>query len=266
MKLSRKKSQNWPKALIAAASKPHVALPLLFSSLRYRMQGWVNPSDRRPPEAILSGIAELGSDGNFKNFSFTFTVIALSAKVACADGQVTREQYIAFRDAFPLSGGECTKIRSLFTLACANQTPFEQYVTQIKYMFPHHEELFISLLERLFRIACADGSVSKMQEKIISAIAHMLDIAPANYAGIYARFGGPSQLPDKKLAHEILGLSSGAEDKLLKKRYRELMQRYHPDRFAGHDISPEVKALLQLKSSEINSAYRTLAKRSGGSA
>ena len=44
-------------------------------------------------------------------------------------------------------------------------------------------------------------------------------------------------------------------------RYRELMRRYHPDRFAHQSVSPEVALLLQLKSSEINQAYRWLSKK-----
>ncbi|MDE3060590.1 MAG: J domain-containing protein, partial [Pseudomonadota bacterium] len=58
-------------------------------------------------------------------------------------------------------------------------------------------------------------------------------------------------------AHEVLGVRKNAAPSALKKRYRDLMRRYHPDRFPGR-VSPEMALLLKLKSSEINEAYRRL--------
>ena len=55
----------------------------------------------------------------------------------------------------------------------------------------------------------------------------------------------------------MLGVSRRAPAGTRKKRYRELIQRYHPDRYAGDEQSPEVELMLKLKTSEINNAYRT---------
>lgn len=237
-----------PKWFATAALKPQVAL----AGFRYRVQGWM--SGEKPLDAsILNSISP--DDDDFRHLSFTFAVIALSARVAIADGTLTREKYIAFRESFPLKGGVCGKIRSLFTLACRNETPYTQYITQIKYAFPQRQELFVSLLDRLFRIAAADGGISRTGEKLLADIAHALDIPASVYADILEKYDDPSQ------AHQILGVKPHVKPSVLKKRYRELMQIYHPDRFAGQDLSPEVQLLLQLKASEINSAYRTLSKR-----
>lgn len=238
-----------PRWFATAALKPQLAL----AGVRYRLQGWMS-GDKALSETILQGITP--DDDEFRHLSFTFAVIALSARVACVDGALTRDKYIAYRESFPLKGGVCGKIRSLFTLACKNETPYEHYVTQIKYIFPDRPELFASLIDRMFRIAAADGGISRSSERLLSGIAHMLGIPASDYADILAKYDQPST------AREILGIDKGRiKAKTLKKRYRELMQRYHPDRFAGQDISPEVQQLLQLKSSQINAAYRTLAKR-----
>jgi DnaJ like chaperone protein len=194
-------------------------------------------------------------EDSFRHLSFTFSVISLSALVARADGDVTREEYLAFRDAFPLTGGICGKIRQLFLLACQSKTPYSVHVQQIKTLFPGQKELFISLLDRMFRIATADKSLTCEEGRILAKIAKMLDLSPAEYSMLHDRHSRPA------LAHNVLGVKKRSARRLIKQRYHLLMKRYHPDRFAGHPISPEVESLLKLKSAEITRAYRTLTKK-----
>lgn len=219
----------------------------MLRRMKYVLQGRPTWSAKTHPAAP--------KDDTFRQLSFTFAVIALSARVACTDGPLTREKYVAFRESFPLRDGICGKIRALFTLACENHTPFEHYVAQIKYIFPDRRELFASLVDRLFCIAAADGSVSRSEEMVIAKIAHMLELSPADYAAIRARRHHPAT------ARQVLGLGKRTTAGMLKARYRELLRRWHPDRFAAQDLSPEVQLLLKLKTSEINEAYRRLSKK-----
>ncbi len=224
-----------------------------MAALRYRLHCWLAPQKKAPPRKAIKHPAR--RDANFRQLSFTFAVIALSAKLACIDGPLTKEKYLAFRAAFPLKGGVCNKIRSLFMLACDNDTPYEHYVTQIKYAYPKQHTLFASLVDRLFSIAGADGIISRDEERLLSHIAHQLGVSAAEYANIHAHHVRPAQ------AHEVLGVSRRTESSALKKRYRELLQRWHPDRFAGDELSPEVALMLQIKATEITQAYRALSRR-----
>ena len=248
MSQSVKYTSSWPRAVIGAALRPHH----LFAGMRYRMQGLKSTTARRLPtqvaQAIFSG--ELNDNGDFRNLSFTFAVIALSAKIACADGKLTREHYIAFRESFPLKGDMCGKIRSLFTLACRNETPAGHYVGQIRHMFPGGNALFVSLMERLFRIATASGELSREAERLLASIAHGFGIAAGDYHA----------LCNSRRAQQVMGVSGRIKAGTLKKRYHELMKSYHPDRFSGLDLSPELQLLLQVKASEINAAYHALAR------
>lgn len=220
----------------------------------YRLMGWTSEPASHIQGNVISGIAP--QDDAFKNLSFTFAVIALSARVACADGSVTREKYVAFRDAFPLVGGICGKIRKLFAMACENEAPFETYVTQIKYIFPRRMELFHSLVDRLFRIAAADGEISKAEERMLARIAHLLELSAGEYTDIRDRYVSGVK------PHHVLGIEKKRASKSrIKKQYHALMRVYHPDRFANENISPEVSMLLRLKTSEINEAYRILSRK-----
>lgn len=230
----------------------HIARPgSAVIKLWYHLNNLQTPSYPTLPDDIATHIAP--RDDEFKHLSFTFAVIALSAHVACLGG-LTREKYVAFRDAFPLSGSICGKVRKLFTLACRNEAPFEHYVTQIKHIFPGRTPLFASLVERLFSIAIADGRLSRQEEHTLARIAHMLGLSATEYATIRDKYLHPQ-------AHHVLGLSKRTPMHRLKTRYHALMRRYHPDHLAAHERSPEIEMLLQLKSSEINRAYRALSKR-----
>jgi len=202
---------------------------------------------RQPPKKP----ALVKIDNDFRQISFTFAVIALSARIACLDGELTQEKYVAFRESFPLKGGMCGKIRSLFALACDNPIPYHHYVTQIKLAFPARQDLFVSLMERLFRIAAAGGQVSSEAAYMLYDVAQRLSVSAADF----------NKIRHAHSPHEVLGLEKRASPRTLKERYRELMRRYHPDRFSRDELSPEVALLLQLKTSEINEAYRRLSKK-----
>ncbi len=243
-----------PRWLSEAAMKPQS----VWALMRYRLQGWASLPPAPAHDHVVNGLKP--EDDTFRHLSFTFAVIALSARIACADGPLTKDKYIAFRESFPLRGGICGKIRSLFTLACENDTPAEHYTHQMKYMYPGKNDLFASVLERLFRIASADGDIGKNAEFLLADIAHGLDFTPAAFAEIRARYDRRSH------AHIILGVSDGVKSATLKKRYHELMRRYHPDRFGTEELSDEIRLLLRAKTSEINAAYRVLAARAARAA
>ena len=246
-----------PTRSLSQPNKKTSRLRRFFSSLlagfRYRIYGLFTARIKPVSESILEGVAR--DDQDFRHFSFTFALVAISARAACAGGPLTREKYLAFRESFPLKAGICGKIRALFTLACSDQTPLDHYVRQIMYSYPKHDELYTSIIKHLFRIATADGTLAREAERVLASVALMLDIPPATYNQIHSHYAGPVS------AHQVLGVKANAKPHVLKQRYHALMRSYHPDRFASDDLSPELQSLLQLKSSEINTAYRILSKR-----
>lgn len=238
-----------PRWLAQVAQMPHS----VAAGMRFRLQAWASLPARPPHPHVIDGLKE--DDDAFRRLSFTFAVIALSARVACADGPLTREKYIAFRESFPLHGGICGTIRSLFLLACRNDTPPEHYVHQIKYLYPSQPELFRSVVERLSRIAAAAGGIGRRAEFFLADIAHGLDLTAAEYAEILHLHDRPAH------ARHVLGVTAGVKSAALKKRYHELMRRYHPDRYGTEELSDELRLLLRSRTSEINAAYKILSRR-----
>ena len=170
-----------PKRFMLAALAPRrTFVSLAFRNAKRRFVV-AAPHTQYVMEGIVPG------EDDFKHMSFTFALISLSAHLSTLDGKLTREAYVAFRDAFPLQGGMCNKLRKLFVLACQDATPLEHTIHQIKYLFPRNKPLFAALVERLYGIAVAEGNVSKRKEHMLAKIAHMLDVAPADYAHIHER-------------------------------------------------------------------------------
>ncbi|MDE3060758.1 MAG: TerB family tellurite resistance protein, partial [Pseudomonadota bacterium] len=140
----------------------------LAAGMQYRLKGWLeaSPSTRKIHELFNKGVPH---GGEWQQLSFTFAAIALSARVACSAG-LTRRKYAVFRECFPLEGELCGTLRSLFALACQSEAPIEQYVSQVKYAFPRNASLAVALLDRLFRIASADGPVAAPAQRLLADI------------------------------------------------------------------------------------------------
>lgn len=237
-----------PKRLWLAALAPRKTL----DAARYVSTRQELASASKHSDALMGAIAP--KEVEFKHISFTFAIITLSAKIAIADGTLERNSYIYFRDAFPLSGGLCGKLRKLFVLACTDPTPVEHTVQQVKYLFPRNRELFFALCDRLCRVANADGAISKRKQMLLAKICHMLELSPAQYAELLER-------TLRQKPHMILGVEKRASKQRVKQRYYQLMRRYHPDAHASTDLSPEIEQLLSLRTSEISSAYRSLSRK-----
>ena len=92
-----------------------------------------------------------------KRVGFAIAVIALGAKMAKADGQVTRDEVAAFREVFTIAEGDEKAAARLFNLARRDVAGFEQYARRIAAMFGRDDPALCDLMEGLFFIAMADG-------------------------------------------------------------------------------------------------------------
>ena len=84
-------------------------------------------------------------------------MIALGAKMAKADGLVTRDEVMAFREVFQIAREDEAGAAKVFNLARQDVAGFEDYATRVREMFGAGHEALGDLLEGLFHIAMADG-------------------------------------------------------------------------------------------------------------
>jgi len=113
------------------------------------------------------------------------------------------------------------------------------------------------LLEYLFQLAKADGAIVKEEIKIIDEIAKSLGYFGAGYSTLKAKYIKIASQSD----YAILGIKKDATTAELKKAYRKLAKKNHPDKFAGADQATKTKAKKEFQ--KIQNAYESIMKTRG---
>ena len=106
-----------------------------------------------------------------RRVAFTIAVIALGAKMAKADGTVTRDEVAAFREVFQVPPGEEEHLRLVFDLARKSTAGFDSYARQVGRLFAGDRAVLENLLGGLFHIALADGRLCPAEDAYLREVA-----------------------------------------------------------------------------------------------
>ncbi len=191
--------------------------------------------------------------------TFTVGVIALSAKMAKADGHVSREEIDAFRQAFKVPEGEIKNVARIFNLAKQEATGFEPYARQLANLFQDKPAMLEELLCILFHIARADNVIHPAELAFLEKVSGIFGFTTAEFGRIKAENLGP----DKGDPYTILGVTREATDKEIKSAYRKLIKEHHPDLLASQGLPQEFIEVANEKLSVINVAYDRIEKERG---
>ena len=197
-------------------------------------------------------------DGAANRIAFTIAVVALSAKMAKADGVVTEIEQEMFRQVFEAEAGEVENVQRIFDLAKEDVAGFDSYARQIATMLAGEPELKRDVLEGLFNIAAADGILHEQEERYLQAVAEILEISSETFRAIRAQF-----VADPDGAYSVLGLDPGASNDVVRTRYRRLVRENHPDAMMARGVPAEFLDMATRKLAAINSAYETIARERG---
>lgn len=189
-----------------------------------------------------------------RSIAFTIAVIALGAKMAKADGRVTRDEVAAFREVFAIPEGEERNAARVFNLARQDVAGFQVYARRIARMFEHDRQTRIDLLEGLFHIAVADGEYHAAEDAFLAEVAAILGLDEMCFRSLRARFA-PEAGPDP---YAILGLAPGATLDDARAAWRAAVMECHPDRLAARGLPPEALRLAETRLRAINDAWNDI--------
>ena len=210
-------------------------------------------------EAIGEAEADYRADDNTKRVAFTIAVIVLGAKMAKADGVVTRDEVHAFKQVFHVPPEEMKNVGRVFNQARKDSHGFEPYAKQIGRMFAHNPAVLEELLDGLFHIARADGSISNAELSYLQQVAQTFGLDQAAWERIKANnIGSEGHDP-----YELLGIEHDATDEQVKKAYRQLVRENHPDRLVSQGMPQEFIDMANEKLATINGAYDQIRKQRG---
>lgn len=195
-----------------------------------------------------------------RSVAFAIAVIALGAKMAKADGQVTRDEVTAFRQVFTIPKAEEANAARVFNLAREDVAGFEDYAARIARMFGGEQRPLTDLMEGLFHIAMADGTYHPAEDEFLYRVAQIFGLGEPCFRSLRAQF-----VPDApRNPYEILGVSPDASLKDIKSAWRQLVRETHPDAMIARGVPEEAVKLAEKRLITINRAWDEISATAAG--
>jgi DnaJ like chaperone protein len=189
-----------------------------------------------------------------RTIGFTIAVIALGAKMAKADGLVTRDEVTAFRQVFHIPASETQNAARVFDLARKDVAGFDLYAARIRDMFGAGHQALVDLLEGLFYIAVADGRYHPNENVFLEEVARIFGVQSRDFVNMRARFV-PDENPEP---YCVLGIEPTADAETVRQAWRALVREYHPDRMIARGVPEEAMKLAEKRLIQANWAYEEI--------
>ena len=202
--------------------------------------------------------ADHRTDDNTKKIAFTIGVIVLGAKMAKADGTVSRDEIQAFKQVFHIPPEEMKNVGRIFDQARKDARGFEPYAKQIGRMFRHNPAVLEELLDGLFHIAKADGPVKEAELDYLEQVAVIFGLDQAAWERVKANNLETEGGGDP---YAVLGISRKSGEDEIKTAYRKLVRENHPDHLVAQGMPQEFIDLANQKLATINGAYEAIRKQ-----
>ncbi len=192
-----------------------------------------------------------------RSVAFAIAVIALGAKMAKADGQVTRDEVTAFREVFTIPPEEEANAARVFNMARTDVAGFEEYAVRIRRMFGEdatEAPPMCYLLEGLFHIAMADGEYHPNEDQFLRRVSEIFEFPEREFDALRARF-----VPDaERDPFDILGVSPDMPLEQIRVVWRAEVRETHPDRLKARGVPEEAVKLAEKRLVAINNAWEDI--------
>ena len=172
------------------------------------------------------------SQQNYKQYrhqtqtgDFASALLVLSAAVMKAYNRLLKSELDFIREFYTRQFGSAAAAQHIGVLKelLQKDIPVREVCEQIRYYMEHPMRL--QLMYYLFGIAKADGNVDKSEMHIIETIASHLGLTNKDYESLKAM-----HYQDTESAYKILEVETSASDDEVKKAYRKMAMKYHPDK------------------------------------
>ncbi len=196
---------------------------------------------------------------------FVFHVFALCAKIAKADGNVSAAEIKVMkrllRDQFKLPEKQHEALFDIWRKSKDASKTFEEMANTFFHEFSQDRNRVLDMMHLLFEVAAADGGLHPREEQMLLRAAGIFHIGRMQFERIKSRF---FQMPAEEKwqpsdpLFAILGAQASDSLEIIKKKYRELAKKWHPDRVTASGGSPEVVKHAKEKFQQINEAYEKI--------
>ena len=187
---------------------------------------------------------------------FAIALIILTAKLAKADGHVSREELIAIKNKLKIPEHEIDQVGKIFNKAKEDSLGYEPYAQQIAQIYRNNPVVLDEIINALFYIAEADGSVSDSELAMMRNIAKIFGLNESQFEGIKES----RKSSDKLNPFIVLDCSPNDDFAIIRKKYLQLSKEHHPDVLMNKGVPQEVIEESKKKMRAINSAFDQIEK------
>jgi DnaJ like chaperone protein len=184
---------------------------------------------------------------------FGMSLIILIAAVMKADGKVVKAELDYVKQFFLRQFGPDSARQALHILkdVIKQDIPVRDICIQIRGNMDYSSRL--QLLHLLFNLSLADSVIHKSETDLLGKISNAMGITDSDYLSIKNMF-----VPEIDSSFKILEVESTASNEEIKKSYRKMAMKYHPDKVAH--LGEEYKQTADEKFKKVNEAYEKIKK------
>ena len=184
---------------------------------------------------------------------FGMSLLVLVAAIMKADGKVVKSELDYVRQFFVRQFGQSSAKEALLMLKdiLKHDIPVKDVCNQISRNMDYSSRL--QLLHLLFNISASDGNISTFEIEVVENISGYLGITSSDYSSIRNMF-----VPETDSSYKILEIERSATDEELKKAYRRMAMKYHPDKVSH--LGEEFRKTADEKFKKVNEAYEKIKK------
>ncbi len=182
---------------------------------------------------------------------FGMSLLVLVAAVMKSDGKVVKSELDYVKQFFVRQFGEQSAKHALLTLKdiLKQEIPVREVCLQIKENMDYSSRL--QLLHILFNISLADAVIHPLEFQVIEKISSYLGVHTSDFLSIKNMF-----IPETDSAYKILEIEPSATDDEVKKAYRKMAVKYHPDKV--NHLGEEIRKSADEKFARVNEAYNKI--------